>query len=311
MSFEVVHELNPLISRQEFNARFKAPDKCKNLVDYLKRPVRQVELMQSEKELTLTTKDLVKQLEADNIIYAEIRFAPLLHTQGGLSADQVVETVNQAITKATASSPVTINLILCTLRHFSEEQSLQTAELVKQFSNTHVVALDLAGDEAGYPIENHISAFQFALNNGLNRTAHTGEAAGPESVRETIDLLQPTRLGHGVRSLENPALIDLIEEKDLHFEVCPTSNIQTDVFKKYKNHNIDTLFNEGLSVGINTDGKSVSNVTLSQEYEKLSQTFGWDKEHFLKCNLNALEAAFLDEEKKAPLKEKLLKSYSV
>lgn len=309
LSYETVRELDPSISKEDFFDIFLAPPKCNNLKDYLKRVEKQVDLLQSLHSLKLAAEGLLEMLEKDNVIYAEIRFAPLLHIRNGLKPHAIVEAVLD--TFENADTDIEINLILCNLRYFSEQESLETAALVKQFKDRSVVGLDLAGDEKGYPLDNHIAAFRFAEKHGLNKTAHAGEACGPESVKETLEKLHPTRIGHGVRSYEDPDLLEVLIEKGIHLEVCPTSNIQTNVYDTYADHTIDKLYKNGLSLSINTDGRTTSNVSLTQEYEKISETFGWGVEQFLQCNLNALEAAFIPNHKKAKLKKSIKKGYSV
>ncbi|NGP77340.1 adenosine deaminase [Balneolaceae bacterium YR4-1] len=307
LSYEAVKKLDPSISRQDFLDTFVAPPKCNDLNDYLKRVEKQVDLLQTLHSLKLAAEGLLEMLEEDNVIYAEIRFAPLLHIRNGLKPHDIVETVLD--TFKNAETDIEINLILCNLRYFSEKQSLQTATLVKDFSDRSVVGLDLAGDEKGFPLDNHIAAYRFADKHDLHKTAHAGEACGPESVRETLEKLHPTRIGHGVRSYEDPNLLELLKEKRIHLEVCPTSNIQTNVYDTYADHTIDKLFSEGLSLSVNTDGRTTSNVSLTQEYKKLHETFGWGEEQFLQCNLNAIDAAFITGEKKTDMIQKIQHGY--
>ncbi len=309
LSYDVVKQLNPNINLKTYQKEFIAPKKCHNLADYISRAAKGLELMQTPQQLKLVTLALMHQLKADNVIYAEIRFAPLLHLKKGLSANDAVSVVNSAIKQGIAATGVEARLLLCTLRHFSEAQSMETVKLVKKFKNTTVVGLDLAADEAGCAIDNHIKAFKYAKNNGLNCTAHAGEARGADSVWETLKNLSTTRIGHGVRSIEDPELIDYLIKNNIHLEVCPTSNIQTDVFDKIENHCIDKLYKAGVSVGINTDARSVSPITLSSEYKLLSRVFNWNKSYFLKCNLNAIEAAFIPDSIKNNLVEQLTNAY--
>lgn len=308
VSYDVIKKLSPSITRPEFQRLFVAPKKCLNLPDYLSRVANQVELLQSKPALKLATEELITQLEEDNIIYAEIRFAPILHTLNGLKTKEVVETVNNTIEGYNSS--VVVNVILCNVRHFSEEQSMHTVRLVNDFKGSNVLGLDLAGDEKGFPLKNHIKAFQYAKEHDIPVTAHAGEACGPESIKATINELQTKRIGHGVRSFEDPELLEYIKNNNIHLEVCPTSNIQTDVYDTYYDHTVSRLFDEGVSLSINTDGRTTSDVSLTDEYEKLANTFEWDKEHFLQCNLNALDAAFVSEEKKSDLKSIIRKGYN-
>jgi adenosine deaminase len=265
--------------------------------------------MQTEHELRLVTADMFQQLQRDGVIYAEIRFAPLFHTEKGLSPEQVVEIVESATAQASELTGIEARLILCTLRHFSEEQSLQTAQLVKRFKGTRVAALDIAGDEAGFGIDQHRAAFQFAIDHNLYRTAHAGEAKGPESVWETLKYFNPSRIGHGVRSTEDAKLLAHLKQQKIHLEVCPSCNVQIDIYDTYADHPIDRLYKAGLSVGVNTDARTIVNTTLTQEYERLHQVFGWGKEYFLRCNLNALHAAFLPDSIKQRLERRLVEAY--
>lgn len=309
LSFEVVEQLNPGITLQQYKESFIAPPKCIDLADYIKRAIKGFELMQSEEQLRLVTFDLFNQLSNDNVIYAEIRFAPLQHTFGGLSPEKVVEIVNKATDECINKYRIHAGIILCTLRHYSEAQSLQTINLVKNFPQSHIVGFDIAADEAGHPIDNHIKAFQFANSNNINCTAHAGEAKGAESVWETLNNLNPVRIGHGVRSAEDEDLVSFLKEKKIHLEVCPTSNIQVDVFDKIENHSANKIFNSGVSMSINTDARTISNVTLAQEYKLMQEVFNWELLHFRKCNLEAIKHSFASDEIKKKLKFQIETAY--
>ena len=133
LSYEVVKQINPAITYEAYRQSFVAPPKCYDLADYLQRAIKGFELMQTKEQLRLVTLDLFRQLKRDNVIYAEIRFAPLLHIQKGLTEKEVVDTINAAVTNGIQHTGVEAGLILCTLRHFSEEQSMTTVKLVHQF----------------------------------------------------------------------------------------------------------------------------------------------------------------------------------
>ncbi len=309
LSYEVAKIIKPSLTEEDYAINFIAPPKCTDLADYLSRAIKGFELMQTPEQLQLVTLDLFRQLKADNVIYAEIRFAPLLHILQGLSPEQVVEEVLGAMQQGIDEYGVEARLILCTLRRFNEAQSLQTAKLVNQFKGTLVVGLDIAGDEAGYPVDAHLKAFAYANANGIKCTAHTGEACGARSVWETIRNLHPLRLGHGVRSIEDESLLAFILEKKLHLEICPTSNIQVDIFKRIQDHPVDILYRRGLSLSINTDARTISDTTLEKEYLKLRTAFQWTKSHFKKCNLEAIDHAFASAETKTYIRSILLEAY--
>jgi len=309
LSYAVVSRLNPLISLEDYRNDFIAPAKCTNLAQALSRSSNSIALMQTEEQIRLVTYDVFEQLQQENVCYAELRFAPLLHTTQGLSAEEVVEIVDAAVISASHAAGVEARIILCTLRHFSTEQSMQTVKLVERFKGTHVVALDIAGDEAGYPLKPHVPAFQFAAQNGIPYTAHAGESRGAESVWETLRLLGPSRIGHGVYSIEDPALVEHLRKEHIHLELCPSSNYQTNAVETYADHPIATLYDEGLSISVNSDDRTLCNINLTREYEKLHTIFGWDETQFLQCNLNAIRAAFLTELVKQRLESKLREGY--
>ena len=266
--------------------------------DYIRCADTALEYMQTKEQLEIVIEDLFDQLVNDNVIYAEIRFAPLLHLKKGLSSKNVVEIVSNKTKIESEKSGIEVGLILCTLRHFSVDQSLQTVKLVKDFSNKNVVGFDIAADEAGFPIDNHIKSFQFARDNNIFCTAHAGEALGADSVINTLKYLKPNRIGHGVRCIEDNSLIEKIKKENIHLEICVTSNMVTKVFNDLKDHPVDFLFNKGVSLSINTDGRTISDTTLNKEYILLNKEFNWLKNEFLEVNINAMKASFSSDEVK-------------
>lgn len=303
LSFEVVNQLDATITRDIYNREFKAPSNCCNLLEYIQCAERSIQLMQTQDQLRLVTLDLFKQLKADNVVYAEIRFAPLQHLQKGLTPDEVVQAVNDATDEGIKLFGIEVGIILCTLRHYTEAESMQTVALVEAFKNTHVVGFDIAADELGFPIDNHIAAFEYAAKNNIPCTAHAGEANGPKSVWETLTHLKPIRIGHGVRSIEDINLIEFLKKNNIHLEVCPTSNIVTKVYESLDQHQLNNIFESGVSMSINTDGRTISNVSLTEEYSSLQQIFKWSLHHFKKCNEEAIHHAFTTQK----VKNKILK----
>jgi adenosine deaminase len=309
LSFEVVQKLNPAISYDVYRRDFVAPARCTDLADYITRAIKAVDLMQTEEQLRLVTLDVIRQLKKDNVIYAELRFAPLQHLQKGLTSEQVVRVVNDAVEEGVRQTGVQVGVILCTLRHYSRMQSMETVMLAERFKGTHIVGFDIAADEAGFPIDNHTSAFNYAHEKGIPCTAHAGEAKGAASVWETLEHFRPSRIGHGVRSMEDPSLIAYLKKHGIHLEVRPTSNIQTAIYDSIANHTVDKIYQSGVSMSINTDARTISDVSLGSEYQLLERVFGWEKAHFLRCNLEAIDHAFTSEENKRLLKEKLIVGY--
>ncbi len=311
LSYNVVKKLRPKISPEDYRKEFVAPDNCGSLVEYIRCASASIDLMQTKEQLELVTLDLFEQLQNDNVVYAEIRFAPLQHLKKGLTANEVVQAVNDGITKGIKETGIIAGLILCSLRHFNEKQSMQTIQLVHQFKNSHVVGFDLAADEAGYPVDAHKPAFEYAKAHGIPCTCHAGEACGPENVWEAIDELHVERIGHGVRSYEDAKLMTYLKKKNIHLEVCPTSNLKTGIYSSMAEHNIDNIYKNGISLSVNTDGRSLSDVTLCDEYEHMRESFNWQLKDYLAVNLFAVEAAFAEGDTKLELKKKLEKAYRV
>jgi adenosine deaminase len=309
LSYEVVSRVDPSITLEEYRTNFIAPAKCVDLADYLARAPSSYPLMQTEEQLRLVTLDLFEQLRVDNVLYAEIRFAPLLHIERGLSPRQVVASVEAATAEAVRGTGIEARIILCTLRYYSAAQSLETVRLVEDFRGTYVAGFDIAADKPGNVIDDHMAAFQYARDKGIPFTAHAGETRGPENVWDTVQHFAPSRLGHGVPCLEHPELVEHLRQHQIHLEVCPTSNVQTNTFDTYAHHPIDKLYRAGISVGVNTDARTISNITLSQEYAKLHETFGWDTEDFFHCNRNALKAAFVPDDVRNRLLARLVEGY--
>jgi adenosine deaminase len=309
LSFDVVSRLHRSITRDQFKRDFIAPPLCRDLPDFLTRARRGVELMQSEEALRLVTLDLFDQLQHDHVIYAEIRFAPLLHTERGLAPEHVVEIVSAAVHEGRAATGIEARLILCTLRHFTAGQSMETVELAARFHGETVAAVDIAGSEGEYSLQPHVAAFEVSIKKGIPRTAHAGESRGSESVWETLSSLRPHRIGHGIRSIEDQKLVNHLREQHVHLEVCPSSNVQTRTAESIASHPVDELHRKGVSVGINTDARTITNITLGREYHRLADAFGWDGKDFLQCNLNAIHAAFAGQKVIAHVEEHLREGY--
>jgi adenosine deaminase len=311
LSYAVVQQLDPSVTEAVYQNEYVAPSRCNDLVDYIRRAEKPIQLMQSKEALRLVTLDLFEQLKADGVIYAEIRFAPLLHVAGGLSPTEVVQAVEAATREGIARTGVEAGLILCTLRHYTEEQSMATVKLVEAFKGTRVVAFDIAGDEAGYPIEAHISSFQYAHEKQISCTAHAGEACGPARVWDTLKHFHPTRIGHGVRSIEDPALMEHLKAHDIHLEVCPNSNLQTNMYPRIEDHPADRILRSGVSMSVNTDARTVTPTTLSDEYALLHRVFGWTMSDFRHCNLESIRHCFAKADLKQRLNEQIETGYPI
>ena len=271
---------------------------CKNLEEYLTKFNLPIEIMQSKEVLTRVAKELVEDLKKDNVIYAEVRFAPILHTKN-LSLEEVVESVLEGL----KDKDLKVNLILCMMRNSSFIENKKIIDLTFKYLNKGVVGIDLAGDEKNYKTKNFKDLFKIINDLKIPFTIHAGEADGIDSILSAIKF-NAKRIGHGVRCIEDDKVINLIKEKNITLEICPTSNVDTNICE-YKNHPIKRLYDKGVLVTINTDNRTVSNITLSDEYEKLSKCFGFKIEDFKKMNINAINSSFLFNVEK----EKLIKMF--
>jgi adenosine deaminase len=268
-----------------------APPVCEDLADYLRRIDLAVDVMQHPDHLTRIAAEFVEDLVADGVVYGEVRFAPQLHTRHGLSLQQVLDAVHEGLSSRPGART---GLIVCCLRHDPPSLSEQIAQLAVD-NPDKVCALDLAGDEARYPGAPHAKAFQIARKAGVHVTVHAGEAAGAESIREALDVLGAERIGHGVRIEEDAGLVDRVRDQRISLDMCPLSNVQTRATHSLATHPIDRLLRRGLRVTVSTDARTVSDTTVSKEFDRLTAQFGWTLEEFWTCQRNAAEAAFVSE----------------
>ena len=191
------------------------------------------------------------------------------------------------------------------MRNSSFKENKKIIDLTYKYLNKGVVGIDLAGDEKNYKTSNFKDLFDIINDLKMPFTIHAGEADGIDSILSAIDF-DTKRIGHGVRCIEDENIINLIKEKNITLEVCPTSNVDTNMYK-YINHPIKELYDRGVLITINTDNRTVSNITLTREYEKLSKYFNFKIDDFKKMNINAIKASFLSPEEQIVFKEKIKK----
>ncbi len=275
----------------------------KDLTEYLTKFDLPIKAMQTKDNLKRIARELALDLKDDDVIYAEVRFAPILHTKEGLSLDEVVSSVLEGIKSV---NEIKINLILCMMRGFSYEDNLKTIMVTKKFLNKGVVGLDLAGDEKKYQTINYKDLFMIAKDNNIPFTIHAGEADTSKSVLDAINF-GAKRIGHGIAIVNDDKVLNKVKEKNISLEVCPTSNVDTKAVLSYEKHPIKDLFLKGVKVTVNTDDRTVSNITLSKEYEKLKEYFNFSDEEFLQMNLNAISSSFMNEDEKTRYTKMIMK----
>lgn len=275
----------------------------KDLTEYLTKFDFPIKAMQTKENLKRIARELALDLKDDDVIYAEVRFAPILHTKEGLSLDEVVSSVLEGIKSV---NEINVNLILCMMRGFSYEDNLKTIMVTKKFLNKGVVGLDLAGDEKKYQTINYKDLFMIAKDNNIPFTIHAGEADTSKSVLDAINF-GAKRIGHGIAIVNDDKVLNKVKEKNISLEVCPTSNVDTKAVLSYEKHPIKDLFLKGVKVTVNTDDRTVSNITLSKEYEKLKEYFNFSDEEFLQMNLNAISSSFMNEDEKTRYTKMIMK----
>lgn len=279
----------------------RVSDGCRDLNEYLEKFALPLSLLQSREAITEATLRLCEELYDEGLIYAEIRFAPQLHTQKGLSQAEVVEAAIEGV----RSSRLSASLILCCMRgNDNERENFLTVDVAKRFYGKGVCSVDLAGAEALFPTADFERLFNYARESRLRYTIHAGEADGPSSVYCAI-ALGASRIGHGVRSIEDEKLIKILAEKKIALELCPTSNLNTRAFEKIEDYPIRKLLDAGVCVTLNTDNTAVSNTSLAKEFQLIADSFKLDEGELEQIARNSLASAFLGEDERARLEVEL------
>ena len=269
------------------------PKGCKDLNEFLTKFDFSGSLLQTKEGIKNGVKNLLDELEKQGIIYAEVRFAPQLHTNKGLSQEEVVLTAIEGLNLSNLRS----NLILCCMRNDNHEENMKTIRIAKKYLGNGVCALDLAGAEGLFPTKNFEEEFNYANELEIPFTIHAGEADGPESVYDAIKF-GAKRIGHGVRSTEDSNLVELIKEKGITLEICPTSNICTSIYDKISDIPIKYFIDKGINITINTDDPTVCNTNLKDELKCVANAFNLTYEDIIKLQLNAINASFASKEVK-------------
>lgn len=238
----------------------------------------------------------------EEIDYIELRFSPYFIAEAhGLDPVGVAETVCDALEEAKGELPVHAKLIGIISRTYGPEIAWTELEAAIHYRDRGIVALDLAGDEANYPGELFVEHFRKAQEAGLHTIAHAGEAAGAESVRQAVLELRAERIGHAVHALGDPATMDLLADRCIPIESCPTSNVQTSTVSSYQAHPLPAFLERGLLVTLNTDDPSISGIDLAHEYRVVREEMGLDDADLLQLQEYAVKAAFLTAEERTEL----------
>lgn len=284
----------------EILEKIQVSEDCKDLNEYLEKFDLVCSLLASKEAIALAVYDLCEELKSQGMIYAEIRFAPSKLVNDTMSQEDVVVAAIEGLHKTEFDA----NLILCCMRGDDFDTMSSTINIAHKYINKGVAGVDLAGAEALYKTSDYSKVFEKAKELEIPVTIHAGEAAGPESVYAAIDM-GAKRIGHGVRALEDKELIKLLKEKDITLELCPTSNLNTNIFEELTKYPIKDFVDAGVKITVNTDNMTVSNTTRKREIEKLVKAVGLSKKEEKQLVINAINASFADDYLKKKLREKV------
>ena len=311
----------PTTDVDELARWFRTQAHSGSLVRYLEPFAHTVGVMQTRDALHRVAFEAVQDLAADNVVYAEIRFAPELHIADGLSLDDVVDAVLAGFADgeraaAAAGQPTTVRCLVTAMRHAARSHDI--AELAIRFRDRGVVGFDIAGAEAGYPPTRHLDAFEYMRNHNARFTIHAGEAFGLPSIHEAIAFCGADRLGHGVRIVDDiedladgsarlGRVANIVRDKRIPLEMCPSSNVQTGAAASIDEHPFDRLARLRFRVTVNTDNRLMSDTTMTQEMALLVETFGYGWVDLQRFTINAMKSAFIPFDERLAIIDEVIK----
>jgi adenosine deaminase len=297
----------PTTDVDELAAWFNSGAKRNDLVLYLETFAHTVGVMQHRDAIERVAYECAVDLAADGVVYAEVRMAPELCTEAGLTLDEAVEAMLDGFRRGSEGTDLTIYLICSAMR--TAARSLEIAELAVRWRDQGVVGFDIAGAEEGFPPTRHLDAFEYVRRENFHTTIHAGEAFGLPSIWEAVQFCGAERLGHGVRIVDDikgppgeeqlGRLADFVRDRRIPLELCPMSNIGTGVCKTVAEHPIGMLRRLRFRVTVNTDNRLMSATSMTYEMQQLHDAFGWGLDDFEWLTVNAMKSAF------APFPERL------
>lgn len=288
-------ELNNL---EDINKLLQVPKECTSLVEYLERFELPNKIMQSKENIKRVTYELIEDVNKENVKYIEIRFAPMLHLNKDLSIKEVIESTIEGMNEACEKYDTKANLILSCMRTMSEEDAIKVVNIGREFLGKGVVAIDLCGpEEEGFAVK-YKNAIDLAKQYGYRVTIHAGEAASGKNVIDAINILGAERIGHGVRIKDMKEAYDLVKSKNVTLEMCPTSNIQTKAIESFTNYPFYDFYKDDLSVSLNTDNRTVSNIDLTNEINLIKDNFKMNEKEYKNIYLKTVDVTFADDSTK-------------
>lgn len=282
--------------------KITAPDNAESLLDYLAPFDFVLPMLQTAEALSLAAYDVLKQAKKDNIRYIEVRFAPTLHTQKGLSLLEVVEAVTKGLAAGEIDFDVKANALLCGMRHESVATVMEVVDVFATGDLTHVAGFDLAGGETDGFVGKFTSVLEKVTAQDIPLTLHAGECGCAQNVLDAIEH-GATRIGHGVAIKDIPEKWSELIDKKITLEMAPTSNIQTKAIDEVADYPFKALLDAGVRVTINTDNRTVSDTTLTDEYIKISEWYTLSESDFRQIAQYAYEASFMTPQQRAALKD--------
>ncbi|MBE3008789.1 adenosine deaminase [Microbispora sp. NEAU-D428] len=296
----------PTYDPDELAIWFREAADSGSLERYLETFSHTVGVMQTREALVRVAAECAEDLADDGVMYAEVRYAPEQHTSRGLSLDEVVEAVLEGFRLGSAGPDgrprIRVGTLLTAMRH--QARSMEIAELAVRYRDLGVVGFDIAGAEAGYPPTRHLDAFEYLQRENAHFTIHAGEGFGLPSIWQAIQWCGADRLGHGVRIIDDITVSDggeaklgrlaaYVRDKRIPLEMCPTSNLQTGAAPSIAEHPIGLLRRLYFRVTVNTDNRLMSGTSVSQEFAKLVDAFGYDWDDLQWFTVNAMKSAFI------------------
>ncbi len=272
-------------------------DSCESLAEYLEKFDLPVQCLQDREGLSEAGYDVLRSMSEENICYGEVRFAPLLSAEKGLSCSRIIEAVLSGMEKAKKELGISYGLITCAMRHHSPEDNLKMLHTAREYLGAGVCGADLAGAEAMYPMSGFMELFREVRKTGMPFTLHAGECGSAENIRDSIEA-GAGRIGHGIAMGGNPETEELVKKRGIGVEMCPISNLQTKAVKNEKEYPLREFLDQGIRVSINTDNRTVSNTTLTRELEFIQTHYHISDEEILLMMRNGVETAFADDDMK-------------
>ena len=292
----------PSYNMNDIKKLVQVPLDCTSLDEYLEKFDLPNKVMQTKENIKRITFELVEDAANENVKYIEIRFAPMLHMEKGLSIKEVIQSVLDGMNEACEMYEIKANLILGCMRNMSLEDAELVAKEGKEFIGKGVVAIDLCGpEEEGFAIK-YKKAIDLARDLGYRVTIHAGEAASGKNVIDAINLLGAERIGHGINIKDMKEAYDLVKSTNVALEMCPTSNLHTKAIDKINNYPFFNFYKDELSVTLNTDNRTVSDVDLTNEVNLIKENSNMSEEDYKKIYLNSVDATFAGEDTKVWLR---------